>query len=218
VIAYKFLLPDRRGPFTGREWREDEWLEAEGALVPCRNGVHAFRTSDLAYWLTDDLWEVALDGEIVESDLKLLARRGRLVRRIDAWDPEARRAFAYECLRRVARCAADELRDAGLGEAAASLDEAGDGDPGVLAAAAEAGAGVAEERGAVAAERLVRYAGDAAGWATSLPPAGVAFVAAHARRVRTRAGFGDPFAAERAEQSAWLARRLGLTSGAAERT
>ena len=79
---------------------------------------------DLPYWLDDELWEVELDGEVVEDELKLVARRGRLVRAVEAWDDEARRSFAERCLRRVAKHAADELRDAGLDAEAAALEAA----------------------------------------------------------------------------------------------
>src|SRR6187402_1852849 len=114
MIAYKFLVSGRVAQFSGREWPEDGWLEAEGPLVPCRNGVHACRIEDLPYWLGPELWEVELGGDVLRGELKLVAERGRLRRPIEAWNEEARSAFADECVRRVAKHAANELRDAGL--------------------------------------------------------------------------------------------------------
>jgi hypothetical protein len=52
----------------------------------------------LPLWLgLGDLWEVELDGEILEDARKVVASRGRLVRRIDAWNAETARAFQDAC-------------------------------------------------------------------------------------------------------------------------
>ncbi len=48
------------------------WIEA-GAVSPCREGIHACRIGDLAYWLHDELWEIELDGAIHESHHKVVA-------------------------------------------------------------------------------------------------------------------------------------------------
>jgi hypothetical protein len=211
VIAFKFLLPDRRAPFSGKAWPEDGWLEVAGPLVPCRNGVHGCRPRDLANWLGDDLWEVRLDGEIIEHDLSVVARRGRLTRRIDAWDDEARWELALHCARRAAHHAATELERAGLADAAARLAAADD--PAAIGSAARAGAAAAFEQAALSAERLAAYAGDAAEWAETEPPSVIAFIAAHVAGRRSPPGEADRFRAERAEQGRWLADRLGLAAG-----
>jgi hypothetical protein len=96
VIAYKALGEGGVAPFTRFRWREDEWVEAE-AVEPCRSGVHACRPRDLPYWLTDELWEIELDGEVVEQERKLIARRGRLVRRIPDWNDDLLRDFTGSC-------------------------------------------------------------------------------------------------------------------------
>jgi hypothetical protein len=100
VIAYKFLTRGRIGPFSRFEWPVGEWVEA-GAADPCRRGVHACRIGDLPMWLDDELWEVELDGEIVEQERKLVAQRGRLTRRVEAWTPDAALAFGRFCARRT---------------------------------------------------------------------------------------------------------------------
>jgi hypothetical protein len=102
VNAYKFLEPDGRAPFTGFPWPVGEWVEAE-TLEPCRAGIHACRAGDLPIWLGPELWEVELDGEIRELPRKLVARRGRLVRRLDVWSPELLDGFATFCLARTRR-------------------------------------------------------------------------------------------------------------------
>jgi hypothetical protein len=208
VIAFKFLQAGRVAPFSGETWPEDGLVEATGPLVPCRNGVHGCRLEHLPYWLDEELWEIELEGEVVEDELKLLGRRGRLVQRIDAWDEETRRAFAQMCLGRVVHHAARELHDSGLEAPAARLAEAAE--PAEIAAAARAAVAAAATGGATNAERLAAYAEDAVDWAASLPPSGVAYVAAHAADSRSRAESADDFAAERALQAHWLAEALGL--------
>jgi hypothetical protein len=208
MIAYKFLRAGQIGPFSGTEWPRHGEVEATGPLLPCRNGVHACRIDDLAYWLDDELWEVELLGEIVEERLKLLAQRGRLVRPLDSWNAGTRRTFAEWCLQRVAVHAAAEARDAGLESEAAALEIASS--PDEVAVAARATADAAQRVGAGNVERLALYALDAVDWTASLPPSGVAYVAAHTADSRSRADSSDAFAAERAIQAQWLAERLGL--------
>lgn len=100
MIAYKFLAAGALGPFTGFRWQAGEWVDAVAA-DPCRRGVHACRTHDLPIWLDDELWEVELEGAVVEQERKLVAQRGRLTRRVDAWTPEAALAFGRFCARRT---------------------------------------------------------------------------------------------------------------------
>jgi hypothetical protein len=97
LIAYKFLDPGRTGPFTRVTWPEPGlWLES-GRAELCVSGVHACRPSDLPYWLRHELWEVELDGDVVEGERLVVATRGRLVRLVDAWDRRTARAFGAAC-------------------------------------------------------------------------------------------------------------------------
>jgi hypothetical protein len=105
LIAYKFLRPDGASVFTGFRWAlpEEEpghWVEG-GRVDPCRSGVHACRVADLPFWLGDTLYEIELDGEIVEHRSKLVAARGRLLRRVEAWDDELRQAYTRMCADRA---------------------------------------------------------------------------------------------------------------------
>jgi hypothetical protein len=100
MIAYKFLAAGAVGPFSGYRWRPGEWVEATAA-DPCRQGVHACRTRDLPIWLDDELWEVEIDGPVVEQARKLVARRGRLARRIDAWTKDVAHEFGRSCAHRT---------------------------------------------------------------------------------------------------------------------
>jgi hypothetical protein len=86
------------------------WIEAD-AVAACRSGVHGCRVAHLPYWLAPVLYEAELGGEIVEEPLKVVAARGRLVRRVEAWDDAARAAFAASCAERARELAADALPD-----------------------------------------------------------------------------------------------------------
>jgi hypothetical protein len=109
VIAYKFLQPDGAGLFSGFRWdlpeREPgEWVDAR--VDPCRSGIHACRLSDLPLWLGPALYEIELEGELVDQRSKLVASRGRLLRRIEAWDDEVRGAYTRMCADRARELAA----------------------------------------------------------------------------------------------------------------
>ncbi len=99
--AYKFLGADGRGVFSSRAWplpngTTGDWVEAEVDL--CRSGIHACRTGDLSYWLAPALYEIELDGDVVEAGMKLIAPRGRLVGHIDAWNEDAREEYSQMCI------------------------------------------------------------------------------------------------------------------------
>jgi hypothetical protein len=96
VTAYKVLEPGRLSPFTRFAWPEGEWIDAE-AVEPCRSGIHACRVADLPYWLGPELWEIELDGDVAEQARKVVARRGRLVRRIAEWNDDLLREFTAAC-------------------------------------------------------------------------------------------------------------------------
>jgi len=106
VIAYKFLRSDGRGVFSGFAWpmpadgRPGPWVE--GPVDPCRSGIHACRLRDLPHWLAHELWEIELDPEPVSvARTKVVAARGRLLRRIAAWDERARADYAQMCTERA---------------------------------------------------------------------------------------------------------------------
>jgi hypothetical protein len=47
------------------------------------------------------LYEIELEGPVEEEALKVVARRGRLVRRIDAWNDATRQAYGQMCFART---------------------------------------------------------------------------------------------------------------------
>ena len=117
MIAYKFLRQDGTTVFTNFRWplpgdgEPGEWVDAE--IDPCHSGIHACRTGDLPLWAGRVLYEVELDGEIREERTKVVASRGRLMRRIDAWD-DLRNVYTRMCADRaheLARSASPPLTD-----------------------------------------------------------------------------------------------------------
>ncbi len=100
MIAYKFLGSGGVARFTGFRWEPETWIEATAA-DSCRVGIHACRTWDLPIWLDDELWEIELAGDVVESERKLVATRGRLTRRIEQWTQELSGEFGRFCAQRT---------------------------------------------------------------------------------------------------------------------
>jgi hypothetical protein len=76
-------------------------------VVACRSGVHACRVADLPLWLGRELYAIELAGDVAEERTKLVAPRGRLLRRIGAWDDAARAAYVTDCEARAHALAAD---------------------------------------------------------------------------------------------------------------
>lgn len=60
----------------------------------------ALDVDHLAHQMETELWEVELD-DVGSSGYVLLAKRGRLVRKIEAWTPDAADEFATACLDRA---------------------------------------------------------------------------------------------------------------------
>jgi hypothetical protein len=133
MIAYKFLDHGRVAPYSGVRWPEPgAWLESDGVEL-CVSGVHACRIRDLPYWLRTELWEVELEGEVLEGERLVAARRGRLVRRIEAWNDAAAGAFGSSCAEEARRRAAGSPD---LAEYAADAHEAAERSPQFAAVAA----------------------------------------------------------------------------------
>ncbi|HXV32448.1 MAG TPA: hypothetical protein VD769_00455 [Gaiellaceae bacterium] len=132
-------------PFAGVTWPEPgEWLAPD---------VHALRPEALAAWLAEELWRVELDDgaeEIVPG--VLVAPRGRLVSRVEAWNDEVAREFARECAAR-ARDGATGLAADFAADATAAAERATAGPTAVLAGYMAAHAAEAKEPGTFAAER-----------------------------------------------------------------
>jgi hypothetical protein len=115
VNAYKFLRDGSVAPFTGFRWEPGRWVETAEA-VPCEQGVHACRVDDLPFWVNDELWEIELAGDVIAAGRKLVAPRGCLVRRVDAWTAAASQELGDTSGAR-ARALADARPDDGIARA-----------------------------------------------------------------------------------------------------
>jgi hypothetical protein len=109
-IAYKFTRPGARSPFTGFKWPENEWVEAEGEVALCTNGIHGCRLEALPRWIDEELWRVEIEDVQEVHEGVVVARRGRLLERIEAWDADTSRELAHSCAVR-ARQLAEENPD-----------------------------------------------------------------------------------------------------------
>ena len=154
MIAYKFLRADGSTVFSGFRWplpgdEPGAWVQA--AVDPCRSGIHACRPGDLPYWVGPTLYEIELGGEIVEERTKVIAARGRLLRRVTAWDDGTPRRVHAHVRRPRAR---DRPRRAGARRRGtpASNSSIPDG-PAMLGFMAAA---IAEQRGGLAAYHAER--------------------------------------------------------------
>lgn len=224
MVAYKFLSPGAVGLFSAFTWPPaGEWVETRGPVESCVHGIHALRFQELLDWIDDELWEVELDGEIVERDGMVVAERGRLIRRVEAWDANAARSFSEECALRSAGFAAQALRSVGLAGKASDLERADE-----LPAVRRTAVAALDETDDAAVTEVVALAADMVSlvgggrpdsWVAPVvtPPvaqtpgavaANAAFVAAHAAgRAAVAASsderaYGTGFAAERAWQLA----------------
>lgn len=215
MIAYKFLNAHGCSVFTGQSWPlpdgngPGKWIEAK-TVRPCHSGIHACRSDDLAYWLHTDLWEIELADEIVVADHKVAARRGRILRRVEAWSmvwPELAEVAAW----RARELAVVSLTATDRDDLAERFRDAEDLDQ--LAGLAD----VANELGDQSPiGRAMALAADCGHFAANGEPAQAPFVAAVAAGQAAIRATGDDesfdagFAAERRYQSQWIVRRLEL--------
>ena len=106
MLAYKFLRSGAVGPFSGFRWPTTEggglgdWVTPEGAPPPFDDGVHCAGLDQLAYWVNEELWEAELDDPDIRPRA-LVGSRGRLVARIDSWEPSLAAGYLRACLERA---------------------------------------------------------------------------------------------------------------------
>jgi hypothetical protein len=107
VIAYKFTRRGGRALFSAFAWPvptahgAGAWVELDGPLEVCRHGLHACRVEDLAFWLSEELFEIELAGEPLAYASGLVAQRARLLRPVANWNPNYAQRFADACVERA---------------------------------------------------------------------------------------------------------------------
>jgi hypothetical protein len=103
-VHWNALRGDGTGVFTRFAWAlpgdgPGAWVETTSA--PCRAGIHACRLADLPYWAGRALYGIELAGDVIEHTTKIVAARGRLLRRIDAYDDAFRATYPRHCADRA---------------------------------------------------------------------------------------------------------------------
>jgi hypothetical protein len=238
--AYKFLAHGGKGRFSDYRWPLPaeggfgDWVDAGEELEDCRTGVHACTPRQLLGWIDDELWEIELDGEIIERDAMIVAQRGRLLARVTAWDEATAQEFADACAWRARTFVFRGLRRLGLTEEAERLSATPElAELQTAAVAAVEGTdGAAAELAAFAADTVSLVQGRRPEmWDADAHPglhepertpgaiaANLAFVVAQAAgreaaAAGSEADYGPGFEAERDWQLAWLTAQLGLRAG-----
>ena len=103
---FKVLGPSRESHHGGSgTWRKGQWRSVEGALVPCRNGIHYCGPEHLVDWLGPTVWlfEDGTPDETIDAGDKLVTRKGRVIERLDTWNETTARLFAADCAEQALR-------------------------------------------------------------------------------------------------------------------
>jgi hypothetical protein len=211
--TFKFLAEDGHSVYSGTHWplpsgerpgvwRPGAWLETT-TVDPCRTGIHACAAGDLAYWLSATLWEIELDGDVVELRHKVVARRGRLVRPISDYS-DGVRALCHDSAWRTRDRAVTTLRADGR-------ESLADRFAACTTLSQVEGLGPVVENDldpATPTARVASIASDCAHWADDLIQHSPFIAAIGAGDVA--ADFDTGYSDERRYQSRWLATRLAL--------
>ena len=103
---FKILGADRVPCHGGvGRWPEPGvWREVEGAIVPCRNGLHLCRARSLLLWAQAGatVWRAEVDGDVLEGYGKAVASRARLVEMVGVLTPRVLRLTAADMAESVA--------------------------------------------------------------------------------------------------------------------
>jgi hypothetical protein len=220
VNAFKFTGPGGT-TYSGFVWPlptadgPGEWVEvakrAKKALTAtdlCSGRVlHATDAAHLLDWLNDEMYELEIDESrgVIVAD-KIGFRRGRLVRRIEAWNEQTARLFACDCAEDALQYADPKDRDTLAATIAVARRYAdGQATQKELAAAGDAARDAAGDAAGAAAGAAARDAAGAAARAAAWAAAWAAAGAAARDAAR---------AAARAKYLGWLHALLGIEATA----
>jgi hypothetical protein len=78
-----------------------DWMTVFGELVPCKNGLHLCRRSNLIHWLGPAIYLAEHKGDKIVSKDKIVVRKARLLSRLDTWNETTARLFAADCAERA---------------------------------------------------------------------------------------------------------------------
>lgn len=99
---FKCLKKGRIAPYSNFQWPEvGTWVEVEGPLSLCKNGIHLCREENLVDWLNDEIYEAEYEGERIDAKSKVLVRKARLIRKLETWNERTSILFACDCAEHV---------------------------------------------------------------------------------------------------------------------
>ena len=203
--AWKFLETGRIAPFGGHTWPAPSG-DAPGAWVrfPGRE-IFACRLDDLPWWIATELWEVEIEAPVRALETQIAAAAGRLLRRIDAWDGPALRAYGVACAERARDLAIQSLIRDGRAEEAQALGRARS-----MLELSRVARGYAGEGRVRLSANLAGYVAETSMRASEGAAAAAANIAANAAVV----ALADPsaFDRERQWQARWISEHAGLTA------
>lgn len=93
----RWSLPVKNADGT---WTPGEWMPPiQGELIPCKNGYHLCRATDLLSWLNARIFVAEHRGDLVEAGDKVVVREARLLHECEQWNERTARLFACWCVR-----------------------------------------------------------------------------------------------------------------------
>lgn len=108
MILYKVLDHDGTARIGNSFWhlpkgkQPGKWMAPiKEDLVPCKNGYHLCRDTDLMNWLGPAIFEVEYRGEMIEAKDKIVVREARLIRKCGGWNETTACLFAADCAEHV---------------------------------------------------------------------------------------------------------------------
>jgi hypothetical protein len=116
ALAYKVLTAKGYAHHGGHgKWalpngQPGAWKSVRGELIPCERGLHLCRKTDLIHWLGPAIFLAEYEGEPLAAGDKIVVRKARLVKRLDAWNERTARLFAADCAEHALR----QLRKSGI--------------------------------------------------------------------------------------------------------
>jgi len=98
MTLYKVTGPNGESVHGGKgRWTKGRWRSVRGPLVACENGLHLCTADQLINWLGPVIWEAEAEGETLDAGDKIVARKARVIRRLDTWNERTARLFAADC-------------------------------------------------------------------------------------------------------------------------
>ena len=97
----KFLDRNGRGPCSGWQWPVGKWVEVDGDLEICRNGLHVTTVENAVRWLDARCHPVEIRGDQIAEQDKVCVRAAKLGPAFDTWNERMCQLFVADCAEHV---------------------------------------------------------------------------------------------------------------------